>query len=597
MKPKRKAGRLRQGTPAPSDLHSIVESLLGPVDWQPGQPYGFCKCPGYQKHTTHNGDQDCKVHLEDGAPNIHCFHNSCREEVTHFNARLQSEIGKAQWRHDHPLQRRPLPAATTSPPTTNQDPTLQFLQTCFAPDEAVSIAGSRDLPDGEVPIDAGVNRFTQAELVAMGTSSIERLYDQPYGFYVRINPVKKGCIKGKDEHITAFRHTLLESDTIPKAQQEEILRNSGLPISALIDSGGKSVHAWVRVDAQDIAQYHERRQKVWDSLPEEYQVDQANKNPSRFSRLPGMSRGGREQKLLALNIGPQSYQEWEDSQKYGGESAPVRLFDLLNYDTRADPKNLLGRRWLCQGMTAAWVAPTGIGKSTLMSQAMMSWGLEGRDFFGIKAVRPLNSYVIQRENDMGDMAEQVQGISKGLGLSKVEQGYLNDRLLFHRVTRHMGHQFGAFLEDTIHTHKPDIVWIDPLQNYIGDDLMDNRVVLEWLAGMVCSIAEKTDTLIILVHHTAKPPKDPKTLNNLTATDLAYLGKGASAIADSVREVVTLNRLRVGTDSPPTFRLDLCKRRKRARMRNHQGQITAHNFLRHATQGICWELTVLPSLSK
>lgn len=39
-------------------------------------------------------------------------------------------------------------------------------------------------------------------------------------------------------------------------------------------------------------------------------VDQANKNPSRLSRMPGIDRNGKRQKLLAVNIGRQSWQDW-----------------------------------------------------------------------------------------------------------------------------------------------------------------------------------------------------------------------------------------------------------------------------------------------
>ena len=40
----------------------------------------FCECPGINKHTTANGPNDCRVHL-DGVPSITCFHGSCAEAV------------------------------------------------------------------------------------------------------------------------------------------------------------------------------------------------------------------------------------------------------------------------------------------------------------------------------------------------------------------------------------------------------------------------------------------------------------------------------------------------------------------------------------
>lgn len=44
----------------------------------------------------------------------------------------------------------------------------------------------------------------------------------------------------KDENITAYRYALAESDSLPIEEQYRILRESKLPIAALVESGGKS---------------------------------------------------------------------------------------------------------------------------------------------------------------------------------------------------------------------------------------------------------------------------------------------------------------------------------------------------------------------
>jgi hypothetical protein len=75
------------------------------------------------------------------------------------------------------------------------------------------------------------------------------VFSSHHGLFIRINPVRHGA-EGTDEDVTALRHVLVESDVIPKPEQERQLRASGLPIAALIDSAGNSVHAWVRIDAK-----------------------------------------------------------------------------------------------------------------------------------------------------------------------------------------------------------------------------------------------------------------------------------------------------------------------------------------------------------
>lgn len=84
----------------------------------------------------------------------------------------------------------------------------------------------------------------------------------------RVNPVNPGGTRNED--VTSFRHVLVEFDrddkgqTIPKEDQYGAIIASGLPVSAVIDSANKSLHAWVRIDAPDAAEYRRRVDIVWD---------------------------------------------------------------------------------------------------------------------------------------------------------------------------------------------------------------------------------------------------------------------------------------------------------------------------------------------
>lgn len=107
------------------------------------------------------------------------------------------------------------------------------------------------------------------------------------GAWLRMNPVDgKGV---SDGNVTAFRFALLEFDSVPLDLQFSLLARLPLPINAIITSGGKSVHAWVRVNAKSADAYRERVAEML-GLLKPYGVDQANKNPSRLSRLPGAQR-------------------------------------------------------------------------------------------------------------------------------------------------------------------------------------------------------------------------------------------------------------------------------------------------------------------
>jgi RecA-family ATPase len=195
----------------------------------------------------------------------------------------------------------------------------KLLDACFAPEEFVAIAPAREGDDGEIAPTRGVtmkrNEWKQRVAEKGG---IEKCFSTTLGLFVRINPMSKGG--AKNEHVTAHRHALVEFDrdasgvTIPKEQQYAAILASGMPVSALLDSGNKSLHAWVRVDAPDAAEYRRRVDIIWDWF-EGRCLDRQNKNPSRLSRCPGGRRTVdgevRAQRLLALGLGAKSWSEWE----------------------------------------------------------------------------------------------------------------------------------------------------------------------------------------------------------------------------------------------------------------------------------------------
>ena len=77
------------------------------------------------------------------------------------------------------------------------------------------------------------------------------------GAWIRFNPLDgKGV---KNDNVTEYRYALVESDCMPLEQQNALIRELELPVAVLVYSGGKSVHAIVRVDA---ANYDEYRQEA-----------------------------------------------------------------------------------------------------------------------------------------------------------------------------------------------------------------------------------------------------------------------------------------------------------------------------------------------
>ncbi len=142
-----------------------------------------------------------------------------------------------------------------------------------------------------------------------------RLLGHPGGLLVRVNPVtptgtgKKGW--HKDVDVTAFRSTVIENDTLPIEQQLAVLAHLPLPIASMVLSGGKSIHAVVRVVAEDLAAYKALSRWLASRLAW-LGFDVSTTNPSRLTRLPGAARyrpaeqKTTRQKLIYLNPNPTS---------------------------------------------------------------------------------------------------------------------------------------------------------------------------------------------------------------------------------------------------------------------------------------------------
>lgn len=126
------------------------------------------------------------------------------------------------------------------------------------------------------------------------------------GAWIRFNPLDgKGV---KNENVTEFRYALVESDTMEIEKQNAILRELDLPIACLVHSGGKSLHAIVKVEAANYEEYRKRVDYLYAVCQKNgLKIDSQNRNPSRLSRMPGIVRNGQKQYLIDTNIGKDTW--------------------------------------------------------------------------------------------------------------------------------------------------------------------------------------------------------------------------------------------------------------------------------------------------
>lgn len=482
-------------------------------------------------------------------------------------------------------------SASVELPKPIPDGTRALLKAAFEPGDGICICQARTDEDGkEAPKDGGTVLSREEWLRKLDGSNGDpnkfmRTSDKN-GIYIAINPLK--TTGGRtNNNVTSFRHALVEFDKISIEEQWLLIKQSNIPCTAVVSSGSRSLHAWVRVDAIDRREYDERIKILYTHFEQQYRPDEKNKDPARLSRLANCMRGNKRQELLALGIGAESFSSWEASLEADSIGKTISVDELLSFDPANDQDCIIGERYLCKGGSMMFVGQSGIGKSSLAVQAAASWAV-GRSVFGIAPRHPLKSVFVQAENDDGDLAEMLQGVVNALSLTPDERARLNSNLIFVSDASHVGDSFVAAAHRLIDLHRPDLFWGDPVLSFIGDDASKQSVCSRFFRQGFGPVLKSTGVATIWVHHVGKPPADPKSRKKWTATDYSYVGTGSSDMTNAMRAVCVL--LRVTDD---TFELKFAKRGKRAGATSIDGSPTLSVWLRHADRGIHWEQVAEP----
>lgn len=276
---------------------------------------------------------------------------------------------------------------------------ITYLETLFEPNEKVGYVTNDVWQDSEgkwMP-SKGVYDRTSAELISSLRKHPDDLgatigdWKEECGAWIRFNPVDGGGVK--NENITRFTYALVESDDMPISEQDAIYRKLELPIATLTHSAGKSLHAIVRVDAENYEEYRKRVDFLYDFLEKNgLKVDKQNRNPSRLSRMPGITRNGQTQTLITTNIGRKSWVDWLDFVEGANDELPslTNLADELKSPPKL-PEELIegvlrcGHKMLISGSSKA-------GKSFLLMELAVALS-EGATWLGFKCKKSKVLYV------------------------------------------------------------------------------------------------------------------------------------------------------------------------------------------------------------
>ena len=173
-------------------------------------------------------------------------------------------------------------------------------------------------------------------------------YNKKAGVWACINPCDGKGRSNDKGNIVDFRFTLIECDSISIDEQFRKYQELQLPIKTLVHSGGKSLHAAVHIGAKSLAEYDSRVRFLYEyCIKHGLPLDDANKNCSRLSRIPGFDRGDNKQYLVGTDIGLPDFDSWKawadsntDPVEAGGQPFDASQFSETDFSTEAPYKAL-----------------------------------------------------------------------------------------------------------------------------------------------------------------------------------------------------------------------------------------------------------------
>ena len=296
---------------------------------------------------------------------------------------------------------------------------IRYLNALFAPEDYVGYVTETFLSeDGRrLPTRGNYDR-TAGQLVA----ALERCgddigavlgdYDPAAGAWIRFNPLDGRGVK--NENVAAYRFALVESDSTDLGEQNAIIRELELPVACLVYSGGKSLHAIVRIDADSYEDYRRRVDYLYAVCEKNgLKVDKQNRNPSRLSRLPGALRNGHKQFLVDVNLGKASWEAWREWIESVSDDLPdpENMADTWENLPELSPPLIEGV--LRQGHKMLVAGPSKAGKSYALIELCCAIA-EGMRWLGFRCAQGKVLYV-NLELDRASCLHRFRDVYEALG--------------------------------------------------------------------------------------------------------------------------------------------------------------------------------------
>lgn len=297
----------------------------------------------------------------------------------------------------------------------------RYLQALFEPDEYVAyVTESFMAADRRRPAKGCWDRTAGQlieELDACGgdVGKVMGDCDPEVGAWICFNPMD-GTGR-KDANVTSYRYALVECDNMEPGKQLAAIHQMELPCAALVYSGGKSIHAIVRVNAPDYAEYRKRVDHLYATCQKNgLTLDQQNRNPSRLSRMPGILRAGQKQALLETNVGKSCWEDWCDWVEACTDDLPDTECLADDWDDLPPLADALISGVLRQGHKMLLAGPSKAGKSFALIELCIAIA-EGKTWLGRFSCAQGRVLYINLELDRPSCLHRFKDVYTAMGLA------------------------------------------------------------------------------------------------------------------------------------------------------------------------------------
>ena len=380
---------------------------------------------------------------------------------------------------------------------------LEYFTELFDPDEFVGYCVKfwYDTKEEKWKPQDTIYRRTAGDIIKrLREGSIENALGTPTkgaGAYVRFNP-----LDGKGENnanVTRWKYTLIESDTDSIEKQYSLIKAMNLPVKFLIHSGGKSLHAIVKVDAENADQYKARVREMYEFCKRSgLHPDEQDKNESRFSRLPGIKRGDKWQYIVARDIGAESYAAWLEWRQAEADDLPPDDDLSEIWDDLPPLNDELIPGILREGHKMLVAGPSKAGKSFMLISLAIAIA-EGTEWLGMKCKQGKVVYV-NLELDRPSCLHRIHEIYDKLGIEPK-----NIRNLRPWNLRGKSVPMDKLAPILIHRYKNkgvSAIIIDPIYKVItGDE--NNATDMSKFCSYFDQVATELGVAMIYCHHHSK----------------------------------------------------------------------------------------------